>query len=75
VTDVVVGSQQRLGAATLNGKETVLGTVLMRINANSREVALAVEQFINEITLSEDVEMKELYNRSFLVNATIKTVA
>ncbi|MCX8123052.1 MAG: CusA/CzcA family heavy metal efflux RND transporter [Spirochaetes bacterium] len=75
VADVVVGSQQRLGAATLNGKETVLGTVLMRINANSREVALAVEKFIKEIPLPPDVAIKELYTRSFLVNATIKTVA
>ncbi len=75
VADVVVGSQQRLGAATLNGKETVLGTVLMRINANSREVALAVEEYIKEIQLPPDVEIKVLYTRSFLVNATIKTVA
>ncbi|MGQ9842521.1 MAG: efflux RND transporter permease subunit [Spirochaetota bacterium] len=75
VAEVVEGSQQRLGAATLNGKEAVLGTVLMRINANSREVALAVEKFINEISLPQDVEIKTLYTRSFLVNATIKTVA
>ncbi|MGB4270135.1 MAG: CusA/CzcA family heavy metal efflux RND transporter [Spirochaetota bacterium] len=75
VAGVVVGHQQRLGAATLNGNETVLGTVLMRINANSREVSLAVEKFIKEIPLPADVEIKVLYTRSFLVNATIKTVA
>lgn len=75
VASVVEGSQQRLGAATLNGKEAVLGTVLMRINANSREVALAVEKYISEIPLPQDIEIKQLYTRSFLVNATIKTVA
>ena len=75
VAEVVEGNQQRLGAATFNGEEAVLGTVLMRINANSREVSQAIEKYIPEISLPSDVQIKTLYTRSFLVNATIKTVA
>ena len=75
VAEVVEGNQQRLGAATFNGEEAVLGTVLMRINANSREVSQAIEKYISEISLPPDVQIKTLYTRSFLVNATIKTVA
>jgi cobalt-zinc-cadmium resistance protein CzcA len=74
VADIVEGNEQRLGAATYNGEEAVLGTVLMRIGANSREVALDVERKARNIKLPEDVELKVLYSRSFLVNATIDTV-
>lgn len=74
VADVVEGHAQRLGAATYDGKEAVLGTVLMRIGANSRNVALDVERAVRELRLPDDVEIKTLYTRSFLVNATIRTV-
>lgn len=74
VADVVEGHAQRLGAATYNGKEAVLGTVLMRIGANSRNVALDVEKAVRELRLPENIEIKTLYTRSFLVNATIGTV-
>ncbi len=74
VAEVVEGHAQRLGAATYDGKEAVLGTVLMRIGANSRTVALAIEKAVSELHLPDDVEIKTLYSRSFLVNATIGTV-
>lgn len=66
---------QRLGAALLNGQQTVLGTALMYINANSREVSLDVVEAIQNLKLPKDVEIKVVYSRSFLVNQTIKTVA
>jgi cobalt-zinc-cadmium resistance protein CzcA len=65
---------QRLGAATYSGKETVMGSVFMLLGANSREVAKNAEHALKEIPLPPDVETEILYTRSFLVNATIKTV-
>ncbi len=69
------GSDFRVGAATADGVEAVLGTVLMRIGANSREVAGGAEVAIAGLALPPDVEVKILYSRSHLVNATINTVA
>ncbi len=66
---------QRLGAATYGGSETVLGSVFMLLGSNSREVAKNAERALREIPLPADVETEVLYTRSFLVNATIKTVA
>ena len=39
VADIGIGKELRSGAATQNGKETVLGTAMMLIGANSRTVA------------------------------------
>lgn len=65
---------QRLGAATYNGRETVLGTVFMLLGANSRQVAVDAEKALKETPLPPDVEVEVVYTRGFLVNATIKTV-
>ncbi len=65
----------RLGAALFNGEQTVLGTALMYIGANSREVSLDVEDAIKKLNLPNDVEVKIVYTRSFLVDKTIHTVA
>lgn len=65
---------QRVGAATYNGQETVLGTVFMLLGANSRKVAKDAEMAVNKIKLPSDVEIKIAYNRTFLVDATIRTV-
>jgi cobalt-zinc-cadmium resistance protein CzcA len=75
VAEIAVQNSLRVGAATSQGKETVLGTVLMRIGGNSREVSSSAENAIkNEIKLPPDVEAKIVYSRSHLVNATIKTI-
>lgn len=66
---------QRLGAATANGEQTVLGTALMYIGANSREVSQNVVEALGQIELPKDIETKVVYTRSFLVNETIKTVS
>lgn len=66
---------QRLGAATSEGEEAVLGTALMYVGSNSRQVAQDVVAAIDHLPLPPDVEIKVTYTRSFLVNATIKTVA
>lgn len=74
IADIRVDYSQRLGAATYNGEEVVLGTVLMRVGANSRQVALDSEETLKQIKLPDDVAVKILYTRSYLVNATIHTV-
>ncbi len=74
IADVREGYSQRMGGATYDGEEAVLGTVLMLSGANSREVALDSEQALREAPLPPDVDVKLLYSRSYLVNATLKTV-
>ncbi len=75
IADVREDHVQRLGAATYKGKETVLGSVFMLLGANSREVAVNAERVLKETPLPADVETEIMYTRSYLVNATIKTVA
>lgn len=75
VAEVRVDNALRVGAATTSGHETVLGTVLMRIGANSRSVASVAESALkSDIQLPNDVDLKIVYSRSHLVNATIRTV-
>ncbi len=75
VANVAIESALRVGAATAHGYETVLGTVLMRTGANSREVSQRAELAIqNEIRLPDDVQIKVLYSRGHLVNETIHTI-
>ncbi|TPW21120.1 MAG: heavy metal efflux pump, CzcA family [Elusimicrobia bacterium] len=74
VADVKEGYAQRTGGATVGGEEAVLGMVLMLSGANSRQVALDSEKALAEAPLPPDVEVELLYSRSFLVDATLKTV-
>lgn len=74
VAEIRVESGLRVGAATADGKEAVLGTVLMRSGANSREVAKASIEKLNELNLPDQVTTKVRYARSYLVDATIHTV-
>ncbi len=76
VADVTLGHELRTGAATQNGKEVVLGTVFMLKGENSRAVSQKVSKKMQEInrTLPEGVVAKTVYDRTNLVNATLKTV-
>lgn len=76
VAEVSIGSELRSGAATKDGQEVVLGTAFMLIGENSRNVAYAVDQKLQEVqkSLPEGVEAKAVYNRTTLVDATIETV-
>jgi cobalt-zinc-cadmium resistance protein CzcA len=76
VADVTLGKELRTGAATLNAKETVVGTALMLMGENSRAVADRVDEKMKEInrSLPPGVVARTLYNRSILVDATIDTV-
>lgn len=64
----------RIGAATHNGEEIVLGTMLMRIGENSKKVVDYIEEKLPYIFKPENIEFKTLYSRSFLVEKTIDTV-
>jgi heavy metal efflux system protein len=76
VADVLVGTKFRTGAATLDGRETVLGTAMMLAGENSREVAERVKARIAEIEskLPEGIEIRIQYDRSELIDRTIGTV-
>lgn len=76
IAKVGLGKELRTGAATVNGNETVLGTVMMLLGENSRTVSLRVKERVEEIakTLPKDYVLTTVYNRSDLVNATLGTV-
>jgi cobalt-zinc-cadmium resistance protein CzcA len=76
VAEVKTGTKFRTGAATLNGRETVIGTTMMLAGQNSREVADRVKARIAEIQtkLPEGVEIQIQYDRSELIDRTIGTV-
>ncbi|TEU26432.1 efflux RND transporter permease subunit [Alkanindiges illinoisensis] len=76
VANVVAGQEIRSGAATLNGQETVLGTAMMLTGANSRQVAQAVDDKIQQVrqSLPKGVVLETVYNRTTLVDKAIHTV-
>ena len=76
VAVVTVGSELRTGAATQNGREVVLGTVLMRVGENSRAVAQAVAARLEQInaTLPTGIQAVTSYDRTRLVDKTLATV-
>ncbi len=76
VADVRLGYPLRTGAATHNGQEVVLGTVMMLMGENSRLVAKAAVERLQAIQqgLPEGVHLRVVYDRTELVNRTIATV-
>lgn len=77
VARVELGQAPRLGTATRDGHEAVLGTALMIAGGNSRTVAQAAAERLKEVnrTLPPGIEAEPVLDRSLLVNSTIKTVA
>ena len=76
VASINLGSKIRLGAATLNGEEAVLGTAMLLTGQNAHAVARAFGQALAEAQgrLPSDLELKPLYDRSELVDHVIGTV-
>lgn len=76
IAEVKLARPLRTGAALVDGKEVVMGTILMLLGENSRTVSIAVDKQVNTIraSLPEWVQMNVLYNRSDLVNATLGTL-
>jgi cobalt-zinc-cadmium resistance protein CzcA len=76
VATVKLGGDLRTGAASMNGHEVVIGTALMLIGENSREVAKTVGSRLVQIekSLPPGVKITPVLDRSQLVNATVGTV-
>ena len=77
VASVKPGQAIRMGSASENGKEVVVGTAIMRIGENSRNVASGVADRLTSInaSLPTDIVIQPVLDRTGLVNATVKTVA
>jgi cobalt-zinc-cadmium resistance protein CzcA len=77
IADVIIGKELRNGAATQDSEEVVLGTGHMLIGENSRTVARAIADKLEEIsrTLPEGVVATPVYDRTVLVDKSIRTVA
>ncbi|WP_428267335.1 efflux RND transporter permease subunit [Haliangium sp.] len=78
LAEVALAPMIRQGAVTRDGRgEAVTGVVMMLMGANSREVSRAVHERIAEIspTLPEGVTIDTFYDRTELVDRTVRTVA
>ena len=77
VATVGEGPELRSGAATQNGREVVLGTVMMLVGSNSRDVAQAAAAKLEEAagSLPPGVTANAVYDRTALVDRTIATVS
>lgn len=77
VATVGEGPELRSGAATQNGREVVLGTVMMLVGSNSREVAqeAAAKLEAAAASLPPGVKATPVYDRTALVDRTIATVS
>lgn len=77
IADVALGEELRTGAATENGREVVLGTVLMRAGENSRVVSNAAAVRLEQAAraLPPGVKAVPVYDRTDLVERAIGTVS
>jgi len=76
VATVEIGRAPRLGSASADGREPVVGTALMLQGENSREVAHRVGERLKAIapSLPPGVNLRPELDRTELVEATIRTV-
>jgi len=77
VANIAIGKELRTGAATRDGKETVLGTAMMLIGENSRTVAQNVADKLIEIksSLPDGIIAEAVYDRTTLVDKAVATVS
>ncbi|HKO90249.1 MAG TPA: CusA/CzcA family heavy metal efflux RND transporter, partial [Polyangiaceae bacterium] len=76
VAEVGVGRELRTGAATQDGEEVVVGTAMMLVGENSRVVSQRVGERMKTVqkSLPEGVQATTVYDRTYLVDATLQTV-
>jgi cobalt-zinc-cadmium resistance protein CzcA len=76
VAQVEAGRELRTGAATENGREVVLGAAFMLVGENSRTVAGAARDRLEQVarSLPPGVHALPVYDRSALVDKAIRTV-
>ncbi len=78
VGDVRFGPRLRRGAATRDGKgEVVVGVAMMLLGENSRSVTAAVKERMEALrpSLPPGTRIEAFYDRSALVERTVRTVA
>lgn len=78
VGDVQFGPRLRRGAASKDGKgEVVVGVTMMLMGENSGAVTAAVKQKLVELqpSLPDGTQVEAFYDRSVLVDRTIRTVS
>ncbi len=77
VAEIAVGGELRVGAATARGEEAVFGTAVMLVGSNSRDVARAVALELDRLddSLPSGVSTRLAYDRTHLVDRTIRTVS
>ena len=65
----------RFGAVTRDGKETVLGMALSRVNENAKNVVDGVKAKLAtaQAALPKGVELKPIYDRTDIVDKALKT--
>jgi len=76
VASVGIGKELRTGAATVSGEEAVIGTAIMLLGENSRAVSRRIAAKMTDVnrTLPPGVRARTLYDRTYLVDATLHTV-
>jgi cobalt-zinc-cadmium resistance protein CzcA len=76
IASVGIGRELRSGAATQDGREVVMSTVFMLIGENSRKVANAVAEKLEDIqaSLPPGIVATAVYDRTGLVDKTLATV-
>ena len=76
VAEVSIGKDLRTGAATLDGREAVIGTAIMLMGENSRAVSHRVGEKMKEVnrSLPPGIRATTIYDRTNLVDATLETV-
>jgi Cu(I)/Ag(I) efflux system membrane protein CusA/SilA len=77
IAQIKLGPQPRRGIAELNGEgEVVGGIVVMRSGENALKVIQAVKRKLAELKpgLPKGVEIKEVYDRSGLINRSVDTL-
>ncbi|WP_297886975.1 CusA/CzcA family heavy metal efflux RND transporter [Sulfurihydrogenibium sp.] len=77
VADVEVGEiPNRRGALTLNGEEVQGNIILKRVNTNTKELVDKLYKQFEEIKkiIPKDVELKILYDQSYLTQKAVSTV-
>jgi cobalt-zinc-cadmium resistance protein CzcA len=75
VAEVKEAPALRFGAVTRDGRETVLGMALSRVNENAKTVVDAVKAklAIAQAALPKGVELKAIYDRTEIVDKALKT--
>lgn len=76
IATVAIDREMRTGSSSRDGHEAVTGTALMLVGGNSRVVARAVDEKLEEIrkTLPPGIRVTTAIDRTTLIDSTIHTV-